>query len=260
VLGGCDSMQVGAFDEVVRPPDDFSLRIARNTQLVLQRECGLNRVIDPPGGSWFVETVTAELAGHAWTLFQDVEKLGGMAARAQRGLSPEAVAATAAERIKSANRRRIHRGREPIREFEGTAARSPAVNNRLFHKRRVQQVTSHRTSFNDGENEIVMEKLSKVFEFKGAELFEACVAAVAAGGTLGEITRALRINDRPATPVTPVCLTRASVAFERLRAAADVFTAANQERPRCSSATRFAPRYKARSEFPAAFSVAAATT
>jgi methylmalonyl-CoA mutase len=56
VLGGCDSMQVGAFDEVIRPPDDFSRRIARNTQLILQKECELDQVIDPAGGSWFVET------------------------------------------------------------------------------------------------------------------------------------------------------------------------------------------------------------
>src|ERR1700722_4874528 len=79
-LGGCDSMQVGAFDEVVRPPDDFSRRIARNTQLILQKECNLTRVIDPAGGSWFAEVMTTELADRAWPLFQEVEKIGGMEA------------------------------------------------------------------------------------------------------------------------------------------------------------------------------------
>ncbi len=53
-------MQVGAFDEVIRNPDDFSLRIARNTQLVLQKECLLDHVIDPVGGSWFLESLTGE--------------------------------------------------------------------------------------------------------------------------------------------------------------------------------------------------------
>ena len=85
VLGGCDSMQVGAFDEVLRRPDDFSQRIARNTQLILQKECQLDHVIDPAGGSWFVENLTAELASRAWALFQEVEKLGGMAAALQAG-------------------------------------------------------------------------------------------------------------------------------------------------------------------------------
>ena len=85
VLGSCDSMQVGAFDEVLRQPDDFSRRIARNTQIVLQRECHLDHVIDPAGGSWFIESITAELAQKAWGLFQEVEKLGGMAAAMQAG-------------------------------------------------------------------------------------------------------------------------------------------------------------------------------
>ena len=56
VLGGCDSLQVGAFDEVIRQPDDFSQRIARNTQLILQKECNLTHVTDPAGGSWFAES------------------------------------------------------------------------------------------------------------------------------------------------------------------------------------------------------------
>jgi methylmalonyl-CoA mutase len=85
VLGGCDSMQVGAFDEVVRPPDDFSRRLARNTQLVLQKECALNHVVDPAGGSWFVENATAEIATRTWALFQEVEKAGGMEAALRIG-------------------------------------------------------------------------------------------------------------------------------------------------------------------------------
>ncbi len=101
VLGGCDSLQVGAFDELIRPPDDFSRRLARNTQLVLQKECHLTHVIDPAGGSWFVESVTSDLASRAWALFQEVEKLGGMAAALQAEFPQKTVAATAAEKIKA---------------------------------------------------------------------------------------------------------------------------------------------------------------
>jgi len=89
VLGGCDSMQVAAFDEVVRQPDDFSLRVARNTQLVLQKECDLTHVVDPAGGSWYIESTTAELATRAWTQFQEVEKLGGMQAALYAEFSAE---------------------------------------------------------------------------------------------------------------------------------------------------------------------------
>src|SRR5581483_5141314 len=106
VLGGCDSMQVGAFDEVIRRPDDFSRRIARNTQLVLQKECHLDNVIDPAGGSWYVECLTAELAQRAWGLFQEVEKSGGMEAAMRSEFPQKAVVAAAAEKIKGVDRRR----------------------------------------------------------------------------------------------------------------------------------------------------------
>ncbi len=221
VLGGCDSMQVGAFDEVIRPPDDFSQRLARNTQLILQQECGLDQVIDPAGGSWFVESITGELAGRAWALFQEVEKLGGMAAALRAEFPQQTVAATAAEKIGAVRQRRdsiagvnqyANTGEQPLEVPAGDAG--------AFHKRRVQYVTSHRTSFGDEENEAVLEKLSRVFALKGVELVEACVAAVSAGATLGEISRAMRINDGACATITPVHLVRAAAPFEALRAAA----------------------------------------
>ena len=107
VLGGCDSLQVGAFDEVIRPPDDFSRRLARNTQLILQKECNLTQVIDPAGGSWMAEEVTADLAGRAWSLFQEVEQLGGMEAALREGFPQKAVEAVAVEKLKAAACRRF---------------------------------------------------------------------------------------------------------------------------------------------------------
>lgn len=85
VLGGCDSLTVSPFDEVFREPDEFSRRIARNTQTILREECRADAVADPAGGSWFVENLTKEMAETAWAEFQksaagDV----GSAAKAQR--------------------------------------------------------------------------------------------------------------------------------------------------------------------------------
>jgi methylmalonyl-CoA mutase len=220
VLGGCDSMQVAAFDEVVRSPDDFSLRIARNTQLILQKECSLDHVIDPAGGSWYVENLTAEIATRAWSLFQEVEKLDGMEAALRAGFPQKTVAATAAEKIKAVSRRRdsivgvnqYANPKEHPLEF-------PAENGRAFHKRRVQQIASYRTSLDDAESQIVLDRLAEVIGPKGVEIFESCAAAALAGATLGEITRAIRIIDSPCTPIVPVCLTRAAAPFEALRAA-----------------------------------------
>jgi methylmalonyl-CoA mutase len=226
VLGGCDSMQVGAFDEVVRRPDDFSQRIARNTQLVLQKECELNHVIDPAGGSWFVENATAELAAKAWALFQEVERAGGMEAALRAGAPQKAVAETAAKKIKAVTSRRDSIvGVNQYANPKETPLAVPAVDTAAFHKRRVQQVASHRTALEDEDNQAVLNWLAKVIGLKGADLFEGCVEAVSAGATLGEITRALRINDSPCAPITPVCITRAARPIEELRAAMNRRTA-----------------------------------
>jgi len=216
VLGGCDSMQVGAFDEVIRPPDAFSRRIARNTQLILQKECHLTHVMDPAGGSWFVETVTAELAGRAWALFQEVEKLGGMAAALRAEFPQKAVAATAAAKIKAVNdRRSIIVGVNQYVQPNETPLEVPSVDAKLFHKRRAQQIASYRTSLEDAANELVLKRLSNIVNIRGEGLFAECVEAVAAGATLGEIVRAMRIQDHPCAPITPVCLTRAASSIER---------------------------------------------
>jgi methylmalonyl-CoA mutase len=255
VLGTCDSMQVGAFDEVVRPPDDFSQRIARNTQLVLQRECHLDQVIDPVGGSWFLENLTAELAEKGWALFQEVEKLGGMAAALQAGFPQKTVAATAAERLKAVSRRRDSIvGVNQYANVKEQPLEVPTIDVKTFHKRRVQQVASHRTAMEDEESELVLEKLAKVVEIRGPGLFEACVDAVSAGATIGEITRAVRINDTPCLSITPVCITRAAIPFERLRTAMDRFAARTHEHPQVFLCTMGPLReYKARADFARAF-------
>lgn len=233
VLGGCDSMQVGAFDEVIRTPDDFSQRLARNTQLILQKECNLEQVIDPAGGSWYVETLTAELAGKAWALFQEVEKRGGMAAALQAGFPQQTVAATAAEKLKAVSRRRDSIiGVNQYANPKEKPLEVPDTDVQAFYRRRVQQIESHRTSMDEGESQAVLQRLARVVESRPDGLFDACVDAVSAGATLGEITRSVRISDSPGTPITPVCLTRASAGFERLRAAIARYAAASGRCPR----------------------------
>jgi len=220
VLGGCDSMQVGAFDAVLRTPDDFSLRVARNTQLVLQKECALDHVIDPAGGSWYVESVTAELATRAWALFQQVEELGGMQAAMQAGFPQKAVAATAAEKVKAATQRRVSIvGVSQYANPKEKPLEVKAEDNTAFHKHRVQQIASHRMALEDAENQIVLDRLAEIIGPKGRDGFQTCVDAVAAGATLGEITRVIRITDSPCTPITPVCVTRVAAPLEELRAA-----------------------------------------
>jgi methylmalonyl-CoA mutase len=255
VLGGCDSMQVGAFDEVFRAPDEFSQRLARNTQLVLQKECELERVIDPAGGSWYVESLTAELAVRAWGLFQEVEKLGGMEAALRAGYPQQAVSAVAAEKIKAVRQRRsVIVGVNQYANALETPPQFPAANATAFHQRRVREITSYRTALDDAGNQLVLNRLAEMIDVPAAELFGAAAAAAAAGATLGEIVRALRIHDHPCAPITPVCLARAAAPFEELRAAADRYTARHGKRPLVFLCNMGSLKdYKARADFSRAF-------
>ena len=106
VVGGCSGLQVGTFDECIRTPDDFSRRLARNIQIILAEECQLGRVVDPAGGSWYVETLTHQLAEKAWTLFQEIERFGGMAHAVAEGFPQALVEKTAAERLAAVAGRR----------------------------------------------------------------------------------------------------------------------------------------------------------
>jgi methylmalonyl-CoA mutase len=107
--GGTQSLHTNSLDEALALPTDFSARIARNTQLVLQRESGATRIIDPWGGSFYVERLTYELARAAWRHIQEVEELGGMAKAIEAGL-PKLRIEEAAARTQA----RIDTGRQPV--------------------------------------------------------------------------------------------------------------------------------------------------
>jgi methylmalonyl-CoA mutase len=105
-VGGAEAVTVLPFDVAIGQPDAFSRRIARNTQTLLMEESHLFRVIDPAGGSWYVEQLTRELARQAWAVFQRIESAGGIVAALTEGSVAEMLAATAAERQERlANRR-----------------------------------------------------------------------------------------------------------------------------------------------------------
>ena len=107
VAGGADVLWVRPFDHVLRKPDDFSKRIARNTQLILAQECHFDHVADPAGGSYYVETLTAQLANAAWAIFQQIEKAGGMVKALEAGIPQQQVKAVAAKKAEAVAQRRL---------------------------------------------------------------------------------------------------------------------------------------------------------
>lgn len=105
-VGGADAVTVLPFDHALGLPDAFARRIARNTSTILMEESHLARVIDPAGGSWYVERLTDELAAAAWSFFQEIERVGGLATALRSGLVAERLAATWAARSKDLARRK----------------------------------------------------------------------------------------------------------------------------------------------------------
>ena len=105
-VGGADSVTVLPFDHALGLPDAFARRIALNTSTILMEESHLARVIDPAGGSWYVERLTSELAAAAWEFFQEIERAGGQAAALRSGAAGERLAATWAARSRNLARRK----------------------------------------------------------------------------------------------------------------------------------------------------------
>ena len=108
-LGGTQSLHTNSFDEAIALPTDFSARIARNTQLILQHETGVTKVVDPLAGSYYVENLTGQLIDEAWALMEEVEALGGMTHAIEKGMPKARIEEAAAQK-----QARIDKGEEVI--------------------------------------------------------------------------------------------------------------------------------------------------
>jgi len=201
VIGGVDSMHVAAFDEPARTPDEFSTRIARNIHVILAEECGFAEVADAAGGSWYVESLTIELAKKAWALFQDVEKHGGMAVALREGFPQQAVAVSAKARLDAVSKRR-----------------EAVLGVNLF-----PNPTETPLAPNPDDAEKKSRSLSSVRK-GGVSLASASVDEVAkafkAGATIGEISKALPRKGASMPEIARVPALRAAEGYEKLRAAA----------------------------------------
>jgi methylmalonyl-CoA mutase len=106
VVAGVDSLHIGPYDEISGKTDEFSRRIARNLHTILREECGLDRVIDPSGGSTYIEWLTDKIAGKSWEIFQDIERQGGMLAALEAGNVQQAVQGVCKAKLQNIRRRK----------------------------------------------------------------------------------------------------------------------------------------------------------
>src|SRR5690606_13806804 len=192
VLGGTQSLHTNSFDEAIALPTDFSSRIARNTQLVLQHESRVTDVVDPLGGSYYVEALTAELVDRAGDLIAEVEALGGMTPAVQQGLPKLEIEKAAAIRQAS-----IDRGEEVIvgvnrhRLENEPPVEVRNVDNARVREEQVARLAELRRTRNDEHCHSMLATLREFAAKDEGNLLAAAIEAARARATLGEISRAL---------------------------------------------------------------------
>ena len=191
-FGHTQSLHTNSLDEAIALPTDFSARIARNTQLYLQEETGICRVVDPWGGSFYVEALTDELMKRAWTHIEEVEKLGGMAKAIETGLPKM--------RIEEASARRqaqIDSGREVIVGVNKYRLQKEGemeildVDNAAVRDAQIAQLKKIKAERDNSAVAHVLDALTEAAANKTGNLLELAVDAARKRATLGEISDAL---------------------------------------------------------------------
>ena len=191
VLGGTQSLHTNALDEAIALPTDFSARIARNTQLILQEETGIADVVDPLAGSYYVEALTAQLAEKAWDLMEEIEELGGMTKAVSTGMPKLRIEETAARR-----QAMIDRGDEVIVGVNkyGTAERDEIdileIDNEEVRKAQVARLEKVRDTRDPTACDEALAELERAAREDG-NLLLAAVEAARARATVGEISMAM---------------------------------------------------------------------
>jgi methylmalonyl-CoA mutase len=250
VIGGVDSLAVGAFDECLGLPDEFSRRIARNTQVILQEECELTAVVDPAGGSWFIESLTAEVSRKSWDFFREIEKQGGIAKALESGFVQEQIAAVRKEAEQQLSQRR--RSLVGTNQYPNLGEKSPAIllpEYEAIRVKRARELAAHRISGEAHADTVILNALGKI-PSAGKEVIPHLVEAVSAGATIGEITRAVRSQAAASQAIAPLPNTRLALIYEELRAASQAFRAANGHGPQLYLANLGAlRRHKPRTDF-----------
>ncbi|MCF8467562.1 MAG: methylmalonyl-CoA mutase [Sneathiella sp.] len=192
VLGGTQSLHTNALDEAIALPTDFSARIARNTQLILAEETGIPHVIDPLGGSYYVESLTNSIATEAWKLIEEVEELGGMTKAVESGMPKLRIEESAARRQAA-----IDRGEETIvgvnkykTDKNDSNIEILDVDNTEVLRQQVARLEKIRSTRDTVACDAALDALTEGAA-GNANLLELCVNAARARATVGEISDAM---------------------------------------------------------------------
>lgn len=205
MLGGTQSLHTNALDEAIALPTDFSARIARNTQIVIQEETGMCNVVDPLGGSYYIEALTQELVDKAWAIIERVEAEGGMAKAVAAGWPKAMIEEAAAGR-----QARVDRGEDVIvgvnkyRLASEDQIETLEVDNHAVREAQIARIRKVRASRDEAACRAALEALTAGAQGQG-NLLELAVEAARHRATLGEISDAMEaVFGRHGTVPTPV--------------------------------------------------------
>jgi methylmalonyl-CoA mutase len=192
VLGGTQSLHTNSFDEAIALPTEFSARIARNTQLILQHESRVTDVVDPLGGSYYIESLTADLVARAEALIAEVEAAGGMTAAVAAGLPKSEIEKAAAQR-----QARVDRGEDVVvgvnryRLDSEPPVEVRAIDNRKVRDEQIARLAEVRRTRDEDLCQSMLAALREFAAKNEGNLLAAAIEAARARATLGEISQAL---------------------------------------------------------------------
>ncbi|MBN2639309.1 MAG: methylmalonyl-CoA mutase [Bacteroidales bacterium] len=238
-LGHTQSLHTNALDEAIALPTDFSARIARNTQIYLQEETEINRVVDPWAGSYYVESLTHELAQKAWSLIEEVEEMGGMAKAIETGLPKMRIEEASARRqARIDSKKDIIVGVNAYKPDEDEAIDILEVDNTAVREAQIARLKKLREERNEAEVQKSLDALTEACRTGEGNLMALAVDAAQKRASLGEISYACeKVFGRYKAVINSISGVYSSEAgsdplFEKARAMADEFAELEGRRPR----------------------------
>jgi methylmalonyl-CoA mutase len=235
-VGGANSLHVSPFDEAIQQADEFSRRIARNTQLILLEEAHIGKVIDPAGGSYYVETLTAQIAEEVWKLFQQIEAKGGITKALEEGFVQAEV-----EKVAELRKKHVKTRKEKIvgTNLYANLAEPPVS------KREAGNHTSTSPDLPFYDENVAQVKT----EFSEKPFMQTAISIVSRRATAQEINEALAATG-PSINIKPIAQWRLAEPFEQLRKASEVHLEKHGSRPTVHLINLGPiPNHKARADF-----------
>ena len=249
VVGGIDSFESAPFDEPIRKGDEFSRRIARNIQIMLQEEFGMLQPIDPAGGSWAVETLTRQMKEKIWAEFQSIEKQGGIVAALRAGSVQDEIAKILADRFKKADIRKDRIvGNNMYPNMTEVLLETRAEDTAALKAQRTKDIEAYLSDIDTKHRD------EALAAFKADGSVDQGIEAAFAGATIAELMAAVTDGKGAAETVTAIAPHRWSERFEALRRRTEDYKAQKNDNVKIFLANMGPiPQHKARADFTTGF-------